>query len=229
MNAIARNWDAVQARVGDAATRAGRSPDEITVVVVTKTRSAEEVAAALRAGVTDVGENRVQEAASKRSDVPGPARWHLVGQLQRNKVGKAVDVFDVVQSVDNERLAEALARRATGSGRTIEILLQVNTSGAAGQGGVEPESLAALAESVSALDHLDLRGLMTIAAHSDDTESVRRCFRRLRELGEQLRDNSSLATDLGVLSMGMSGDFELAIEEGATMVRIGSAIFGPRS
>jgi pyridoxal phosphate enzyme (YggS family) len=224
MERIGRNWQELNQRVADAAQRAGRSASEIAIVVVTKTRSAEEVSAALAAGVTDVGENRVQEAASKRPLVKAAARWHLVGQLQRNKVGRAVDIFDVVHSVDSNRLADALDRRAAETGGGIEALLQVNTSGATQQAGADPETLPALLDHVARLDHLHVRGLMTIAAHSQDRSIVRTCFRRLHDLAQQHRHRG-----LDVLSMGMSGDYEIAIEEGATMIRVGTVIFGERA
>ncbi len=222
MNPIARNWEEVRRRVAEAAERSGRRPDEVELVVVTKGRTPEEVAAALEAGVTDVGENRVQEAGPKKEALETPARWHLVGGLQRNKAGRAVEVFDMVQSVDSLRLAEALSRRAATAGRTTEVLLQVNTAGAEHQGGVDPGDLPALAETAATLEGLRVRGLMTIAAHSGEEERVRACFRYLRDLGRRLP--SSMTT----LSMGMSGDYEMAIEEGATMIRVGTAVFGPR-
>ncbi len=226
MNPIARNWEEVRRRVAEAAERSGRGPDEVQVVVVTKGRRAGEVAAALEAGVTDIGENRVQEAGPKKEAVEAPGRWHLVGGLQRNKAGRAVEIFDVVQSVDSLRLAEALSRRAAAAGRTLEVLLQVNTAGAEHQGGVDPGSLPALAETAAVLEGLRLRGLMTIAAHSGEEERVRACFRRLRDLGRRLA--GSMPAGMTTLSMGMSGDYEMAIEEGATMIRVGTAVFGPR-
>lgn len=226
MNPIARNWEDVGRRVAEAAERAGRAPDQVRVVVVTKGRSAREVAAALEAGVTDVGESRVQEAGPKRQAVQAPARWHLVGRLQRNKAGAAVELFDVVQSVDTLRLAEALSRRARGSGRTVDVLLQVNTAGAEQQGGADPDDLPALAEGAAALEGIRLRGLMTIAAHSEDEGRVRACFGRLRDLGDRLVERTS--AQMTTLSMGMSGDYEMAIEEGSTMIRVGTAVFGPR-
>ena len=222
MNPIARNWEEVRRRVAEASERSGRRPDEVELVVVTKGRTPGEVAAALEAGVTDIGENRVQEAGPKKEAVETPARWHLVGGLQRNKAGRAVEIFDVVQSVDSLRLAEALSRRATAAGLTIEVLLQVNTAGAEHQGGVDPGDLPALAETTTTLEGLRVRGLMTIAAHSGEEERVRACFRCLRDLGRRL------PAGMTTLSMGMSGDYEMAIEEGATMIRVGTAVFGPR-
>ena len=225
MNPIARNWEDVRRRVAEAAERAGRGPGQVQVVVVTKGRSVREVAAALEAGVTDIGENRVQEAGPKREALEAPARWHLVGGLQRNKAGPAVEIFDVVQSVDTLRLAEALSRRARGAGRTVEVLLQVNTAGARTQGGADPGQLPALAEAAAGLEGIRVRGLMTIAAHTEEEARVRDCFRRLRDLGRRLAEDTP--AEMTTLSMGMSGDYEMAIEEGSTMIRVGTAVFGP--
>lgn len=224
-NGIARNWQELTERVARAAERAGRRADEIGIVAVTKTRPATDVDAALAAGATDVGENRVQEADGKKAEVCGTARWHLIGQLQRNKAGRAVELFDVIHSIDSTRLADAVDRRAADAGRAPQVLLQVNTSGAEQQGGAEPEDLPGLVEHVVGCDHLQLRGLMTIGAHTDDVGAVRACFQRLRGLAEQERRRGH---PVEALSMGMSGDFEIAIEEGATLIRVGSVLFGER-
>jgi pyridoxal phosphate enzyme (YggS family) len=226
MDRIAHNWQALNERVEVAASRSGRSASEITVVAVTKTRSAEQVSAALDAGATDVGENRVQEAACKRIEVPGTARWHLIGPLQRNKASSAVDIFDVVHSIDSNRLADALNRRAAEAGGLIEGLVQVNSAGAAQQSGIPPDSLPGLLEHVAALEHVSIRGLMTIAAHTHDEGAVRECFRKTRELAQE--HHATCPDGLAVLSMGMSGDFEIAIEEGATLIRVGTVLFGER-
>ncbi len=210
-----------------AAEKAGREPSQVSIVAVSKTRPIESVRAALAAGVTDLGENRVQEAAEK---IPGieAGYWHLIGPLQRNKVGKAVDLFDCAQSVDSLKLAQTLARRVAEAEKLLKVLIQVNTSGAEHQAGVAPENLLELADEIGNSGSLRLAGLMTIAAFTDDQEEVRRCFRQLRTCRESLTA-ARPSLDLSTLSMGMSGDFELAIEEGSTMVRIGTAIFGPRS
>lgn len=220
MERIQRNWQALKERVERAAERAGRHAAEITIVAVTKTRQIDEIEAALAAGVTDVGENRVQEADSKVSQISGTARWHLIGQLQRNKAGRAVDLFDVVQSIDSTRLAEALQRRAAAADKPLDVLVQVNTSGAEQQGGVSPVELPALLDQLAGCTHLTSRGLMTIGAHTDDLPAVRSCFQLLRRLADEHQ--------LEVRSMGMSGDFEVAIEEGATLIRVGTALFGER-
>ncbi|MFH1569504.1 MAG: YggS family pyridoxal phosphate-dependent enzyme [Gemmatimonadota bacterium] len=228
MESVAQNWAAVQERIARAAGAAGRDPAAIHVVAVTKTRTAAEVDAALAAGVALVGENRVQEAQAKRPRVSGAARWHLIGHLQRNKAARALELFDVIQSLDDPRLADALERRAAETGRTVEVLLQVNTAGAASQSGVSPEATPALAEHVAGLGHLQLRGLMTIAAFTDEVADVRRCFRDLRRLAAQVEARRLEGVEMRYLSMGMSGDFEIAIAEGSNMVRIGTAIFGAR-
>ena len=154
-------------------------------------------------------------------------RWHLIGQLQRNKAGKAVDLFHCVQSVDNQRLAQALARRADEADRSIDVLIQVNTSGMTHQAGIPPDAVEGLADEIATTSCLRLGGLMTIANQAEETE-VRRCFKSLRRCRDQLSATRP-SLDLSTLSMGMSGDFERAIEEGSTMVRVGTAIFGTRS
>jgi PLP dependent protein len=229
MEAFAQRWEAVQQRIAHAAGRAGRSPTDIHVVAVTKTRTREEVQAALAAGMSCLGENRVQEAEAKKPEIRGAAEWHLIGHLQGNKAGKAAALFDVVQSVDSARLAQALSRRAGELDRRLDILLQVNTSGATEQSGAPPEQLEALAGQVAELPHLRLQGLMTIGLFSQDEAVVRSCFVRLRHLREQLLACSGHGLDLRYLSMGMSGDFEWAIAEGANMLRLGTVLFGPRS
>lgn len=218
---LADNVRAVRARIAAACVRAGRAPDEVTLIAVSKTHPAEAVAAAWRAGVRDFGENRVREAASKigalRADGARPT-WHLVGHLQTNKAADAVDLFDILHSVDSERLALAISRRAA---RPVRVLIEVNIAGEASKFGVRPAEAIALAERVGGIPKIELAGLMTVAPQADDPEDVRPVFRALREL----RD----AAGLRELSMGMTDDFEVAVEEGATLVRVGRAIFGPRA
>lgn len=227
MDAIRANWHGLQERINRAALAAGRAPEEIEVVAVTKTRTPQEVEAALECGLRLVGENRVQEAAGKKDQVRLPARWHLIGHLQSNKAARAVELFDLVESVDQLRLATALDHRAGQAGRILDILIQVNTSGAPQQSGAAPELLPELAAQLVALPHLRLRGLMTIGALSPEEGVVRAGFARLRRLREQLASQLPQA-DWSLLSMGMSGDFELAIAEGSTLLRLGTALFGAR-
>jgi PLP dependent protein len=206
--------------------RVGGWSHPVRVVAVTKGHGPEAVRAAAAAGLDDVGENRVQEALGKQDAVGGlEITWHLIGTLQRNKARQAVGRFALIHSVDRLDLAEELERRA-GSGARQRILVQVNCSDEPQKGGVEPEALSALLEGISALPRLDVGGLMTMSALTDDEAEQRRAFRRLREL----RDRSEQSGHrLPELSMGMSGDYPVAVEEGATMVRLGTILFGERA
>lgn len=227
MEHIAENWRFLQDRIAAAAQRSGRDPDAVEVIAVTKTRTPAEVEAALACGLLQLGENRVQEAEGKIGRIAAETtpRWHLIGRLQSNKAGKAVALFDAVQSVDSLDLACRLDRRAGLSGRRLEVMVQVNTAAADGQGGVAPEAVAELVGQIAELPHLQPSGLMTIAAHSADEGRVRACFGQLRDLRQTV---GAAGTPLTHLSMGMSGDFVWAVEEGATMLRLGTALFGPR-
>jgi pyridoxal phosphate enzyme (YggS family) len=224
----------VRERIARAAARAGRRPEEITLVGVSKRQPAEAVASLVELGLSHCGENFVQEALEKIPRVaallgvhaPHP-RWHFVGRLQRNKAKLAAQLFDVVEVVDRVELAEALALHAGAAGRTLEVLLQVNVSAEAQKGGADPEALPALVEAVARLSALRLVGLMTVPAASEQPERTRPAFTRLRELRDGLcRSRPGLT--LPELSMGMSADFEVAIEEGASIVRVGTALFGAR-
>jgi pyridoxal phosphate enzyme (YggS family) len=217
---IARNLHDVEHRIAQAAQRAGRSPAEITIVAVTKGLTAQAIEAALEAGIRHIGENRVQEAREKiarLSNLQPCPTWHMVGHLQTNKVKTAVEIFDIIHSIDSLRLAEALSGRAR---NTVSVLLQVNISGEEPKSGFSEAELPKAVEDVARLPMLEVKGLMTIAPLVSDPEEVRPIFRRLRELRDSL--------GLEHLSMGMSDDFEVAVGEGATMVRIGRAIFGER-
>lgn len=219
--------DAVRGRVAAAAARSGRAPDAVTLIGVVKTLPATVVAEVVGLGLTDLGENRVQEAEAHQLGVARQAaRWHMIGHLQRNKAGKALALFDLVHGVDDAEVAGALQRRAESVGRVLPVLIEVNTSAEASKFGVAPEGLVPLAERVAALTHLALRGLMTVGAPVTHAADARPGFVRLRELRDAL--SRRLGTALPELSMGMSGDYEVAIEEGATLVRVGSAIFGER-
>jgi pyridoxal phosphate enzyme (YggS family) len=223
---IADNLRRVQDRVAEAADRSGRSSDGVLLVTVSKTWPASVVQAAVDAGAHTLGENRVQEAQDKVPNISGSPAWHLVGHLQRNKAKLAVSLFDTIQSVDSVRLAKEIGRHATDADKEVSIQLQVNTSGEASKFGVEPDNLEALVAGVIDIEGLTVDGLMTIAAHSDDEGAVRRCFVILREWRERI---ALEVPSIRHLSMGMTGDFEAAIEEGATVVRVGTAIFGKRS
>ena len=220
--------DEVRGRIAAAASRSGRNPLEINLIGVTKTLPAAVAREAVRLGLQDLGENRVQEAQDKVPEVGrDAARWHLIGHLQRNKAGKAVELFDWIHSLDSERLAEAVSRRAESAGLTPSVMLEVNVSGEASKHGVPPGDAASVAERIIALPNLEFAGLMTIAPYSESAEDARPHFAALRELRDALEGR--LGRSLPHLSMGMSGDFEVAVEEGSTMVRVGTALFGPRT
>lgn len=215
---VAANLAAVRARIARAAERARRDPAAVRLIAVSKTMPAALVRAAIDAGATDVGENYVQEAVEKRAAVGDGARWHLIGHLQRNKAARAVETFDCIQTVDSAGLAAAIARHAAAKDTTVRVLLEVKLGGEASKSGVLPADLPALLDAVR-LPSLLIEGLMTVPPPGEP-EAARPHFRALRELAAR--------HGLRELSMGMSDDFEVAIEEGATMVRIGRAIFGVR-
>ena len=216
---IRDNVAEVRAQIAAACARAGRDASEVTLIAVTKVFPADFVEQAIAAGVTDIGENRVQEARDKKPLVQGSARWHLIGHLQSNKAKDAVRLFDVIQTVDSVELAQKIARAAETAGKRQEILLQVNIGNEEQKSGAAPAEVPALAQTLRGIDGIDLRGLMAIPPLGT-TEETRRYFRELRAL----RDEAGVEQ----LSMGMSEDFEAAIEEGATIVRVGRAIFGSR-
>jgi len=225
---IRRNWEAVKRRVAEAARRAGRNPEEIQVVAVSKTMPSAAIRAAVEAGVEHIGENRVQEAWQKFQELGRIATWHLVGHLQTNKAKRALQFFDVIQSVDSLHLAQELQRRCEQLGREVEILIEVKTSDEPTKLGIAPEETAELVAALAGMPRLKLTGLMTVGKFTPVEKEVRQCFRTLAQLREDLNRRALYPRPLFHLSMGMSGDFEWAIEEGATIVRIGTAIFGPR-
>jgi PLP dependent protein len=217
---------AVRDAIERAAARAGRDPAGVRLVAATKGVAPEIVRQAVTLGITNLGENRVQEAETKIATLGRIATWHLIGPLQRNKAGRAVELFDQIQTVDRLELAEALSRRAQAAARALPVLVEVNVAMEAGKFGVLPEGLAALLDGARSLPGLELRGLMAIGPRVERPEEARGTFARLRELRDRARDTAGLPLD--ELSMGMSDDFEVAVEEGATMVRLGTALFGPR-
>jgi PLP dependent protein len=233
---IAENVQRVRAQVADAAARAGRKPDEVTLVAVTKTFPVDVVLAGYAAGLRDFGENRVQEGEEKiaaASAQTREARWHLIGHLQSNKVKAAVGSFDVIHSVDSLKLAQTISRRyheLRGHARRMPVLIEVNVGDEDSKSGYrlsDAETFWREAELIAALPGVQLQGLMTIAPWARDAEDARPCFARLRELRDLL--GQRLGHPLPHLSMGMSADFGVAIEEGATLVRIGTALFGERT
>jgi len=225
---IAENWKRVNERVAEAAVKAGRSASEITVIAVTKTHLAETVEEALKAGVTDVGENRVQEFLSKESGVTSPCRWHLIGHLQTNKVNKAIGKFAMIHSVDSLKLAGKISGAGERDGITTDILVEVNTSGEESKFGLETENALELCTGIAALPALNLRGLMTVGPWVDDIAVLSKAFSSLRLLGEKITAEGINGISMEHLSMGMTDDFETAIAEGSTIVRLGRVIFGAR-
>lgn len=228
--------EAVRRRITAACERAGRDPAEVTLVAVTKTVAPAAIEAAYLAGVNCFGENRVQEAAAKISpnflqelgDERPRLQWHLIGHLQTNKAKKALELFQVIQSVDSLHLAKVLQQHAAARQTNVEVFIEVNTSGEPTKFGVSPDQAIPLVKAVAELPNLQLTGLMTIGALTDDTEKIRGCFRLLRQVQAEIAA-ALPQVHLRHLSMGMTDDFELAIEEGSTMVRIGRAIFGERA
>jgi pyridoxal phosphate enzyme (YggS family) len=229
MDELSERIRQVRARIAEAAERSGRSAEAVTLVAVTKTVPVERVRLAYEAGLRVFGENRVQEAREKISALASLPliHWHLIGHLQTNKVARAVELFEMVQSVDSVHLAEALNRSAEARGKRLPVLLEVNVGGEASKEGVRPEELAQLAGAVVRLPYLEVQGVMTVAPYTSQPEEVRPVFRRLRELGDEMRERFPGAA-WQHLSMGMSEDYAVAIEEGATMVRLGRALFGER-
>ena len=216
----------VQERIFRSCQKSGRTPDSVRLVAVTKTLAPDTVNEAIAAGLDAIGENRVQEYLRKRPFLL-PHEFHLIGHLQRNKVKAILPFCDWIHSVDSAALAEEMQRQAAVLGRTFRVLIEVNVSGEDSKNGIDAADLPLLAEAVTGLPNLSLRGLMTVAEFTEDAEAVRPSFRRLRELREQLQARYPDA-HCDQLSMGMTHDFDVAIEEGATMIRLGTAVFGQR-
>lgn len=221
---VGANLMRVRERIAAAAVRAGRRTDDVTLVAVCKGVRLARIAEAITAGVTDIGESRVQEAETKARAFP-ELRWHMIGHLQRNKVRQAAGMFSVIHSVDSEALAAALSSTRTAE-RSIDVLLQVNVAGESQKFGVALREVPAILREVAGMPGLRVIGLMTIAPQVADPETVRPVFQSLRELRDSVRASGIVGDEFIHLSMGMTDDFEVAIEEGATMVRIGRAIFG---
>lgn len=213
-------------RVAAAASRAGRDPATVRLIAVTKTVDVPRIAEVVAAGVVDIGENRVQEALAKREQLPESLRWHLIGHLQTNKAGRAATAFAMVHSVDSERVAQALAARRSAELGPLEVCLEVELTGLSARTGFPPDALPGGLAAVASVAGLRVVGLMTMAPLVDDPEQARPCFSRLRRLRDELEHGSG--HPLPELSMGMSNDFEVAVEEGASLVRLGRVIFGER-
>lgn len=227
MGSLAENLEAVHARIAAACARAGRAPDAVRLLAVSKTYGPDAVRAAAAAGQRWFGENRVQEAAAKIPECPGNLAWHLIGHLQSNKAALAARLFDWVHSVDSAKLLETLDRHAAEAGRTLRALVQVNVSGERSKSGLAPAAVPDVLALAPRLRNVQIAGLMTIPPLAADPETARPFFRKLRKLRGEWAAATGL--DLAELSMGMTHDLEVAIEEGATVVRVGTGIFGARS
>ncbi|MGC2112318.1 MAG: YggS family pyridoxal phosphate-dependent enzyme [Candidatus Korobacteraceae bacterium] len=230
---IASNLSAIHERIAQAATRTGRNPEDVALMAVTKTFPAQRIIEAYDAGHRLFGENRVQEFGEKVSALVNlrGAEFHMIGHLQSNKTGKAADIFDAIDSVDSSKLAARLNTSAEELGKTLDVLIEINVGGEEAKSGIGPESpeLEQILAGAPDWQHLHIRGLMTVPPFTDDPEGARPYFRRLRELRDSLAARNLPAVELSELSMGMSHDFEVAIEEGSTCVRVGTAIFGDRA
>jgi len=226
---VAGNYRKIIDHVFEAAAKAGRDGTKIKLLAAAKSQSIDALRTAVAAGVTLVGENYVQEAKEKRQQIKATVEWHMIGHLQRNKTKAAVEVFDVIQSLDNVALARELDKEGSKRGKTIRALVEVNLGGEESKTGIDRNGVAALLEEIAELSNLRIEGLMTVPPFQDDPEKVRPYFRELRELKENLGGKNLPNIELKELSMGMTHDYTVAIEEGATIVRIGTALFGPRS
>jgi pyridoxal phosphate enzyme (YggS family) len=226
---VAAQYRTLISRMSEAAVKARRDPREIRLLAAAKSQTVEALRAAMATGVTLVGENYVQEAQEKKRAIAGSIEWHMIGHLQRNKVKSAVGLFDVIETLDSVELARALEKEGEKRGKIVRTFVEINLAGEKSKSGVAPDQLALLLEQIGELAHVVVEGLMTVPPMQEHAESVRGYFRRLRELRDKYRAAAPANIRLNELSMGMSDDFPVAIEEGATIVRIGTALFGPRS
>ncbi|MBO7340645.1 MAG: YggS family pyridoxal phosphate-dependent enzyme [Lachnospiraceae bacterium] len=226
---IKENYFEVNEKVGKACDRAGRNRDGVTLIAVSKTKPLEDLREAYEAGARDFGENKVQELVDKIPQMPNDVRWHMIGHLQRNKVKYIVDKVYMIHGVDSLRLGEEISKEAVKHGVTVRILIEVNVAGEDTKYGVSPEEAPQLAIGLSKLPGISLQGLMTIAPYVTDPEENRLIFAKLRQLAVDISEKNIDNVSMNVLSMGMTGDYEVAVEEGATFVRVGTGIFGERN
>lgn len=225
---IADNLKNIRDRIAAAVQRSGRAPSSVTLVVVTKTVDVEKIREAVSAGAAVLGENRVQEAKEKIETLGRVTTWHLIGRLQTNKAKYAVKLFDLIHSVDDFTLAKELDKQAAKTQKVQDVLIEVSIAGEAAKAGVKAEEAAGLIREAAKLKNIRVKGLMTMPPYSENPEDSRPYFRALKELAESIRRENIPGVSMNELSMGMSGDFEVAVEEGATLVRVGTAIFGER-
>lgn len=228
MEYIKENLKSVKERISRAEEKSGRQNGSVTLIAVSKTYPPELINEAIENGVTDIGENRVQEIMEKYDKVKS-VRWHLIGHLQKNKVKYIIDKIELIHSVDSLALAEEINKQAKKIGKIQEILLEINVSGEESKFGLTPKDCLAAAEEISKLENVRIRGLMTVAPNTDDEELLRSVFSGLKQISLDIKENLADTIDMSILSMGMTNDFPIAIECGATMVRVGTGIFGKRS
>ena len=223
------NYETVEKNVAAACARAGRDRSEVTLIAVSKTKPVEMLREVYDAGARDFGENKVQEICEKYDQLPSDMKWHMIGHLQRNKVKQVIDKVALIHSVDSYRLAQEISVQAQKKGLTIPILVEVNIAGEESKFGISAEDTIQLVEEISVLPNLKIMGLMTIAPYVVDAEENRLYFRQIKQLSVDIKNKNIDNVSMDVLSMGMTGDYEVAIEEGATMVRVGTGIFGARN
>ena len=225
---VAANYQNIRARIGEAAARVGRDPNSVKLLAAAKSQSVEAISAAIAGGVALIGENYVQEAQEKKARLNEPAEWHMIGHLQRNKAKLAVQLFDLIESLDGIALARELDKEGRSRGKRVRVFVEVNVAGEESKSGIAKSAVASLMEGVAELSHLRIEGLMTVPPFRENLEDVRPYFRELCELKDQLNAVGLPNVELKELSMGMTHDYTVAIEEGATIVRVGTALFGPR-
>jgi pyridoxal phosphate enzyme (YggS family) len=226
---VAVNFQNIIGRLHEAAAKVGRDAREIKLLAAAKSQSIEAIRAAIAAGVTMIGENYVQEAQAKKQEIRTPVEWHMIGHLQRNKAKSAAALFDVIESLDSAALARELDKEGAKAGKIIRAFIEVNLAGEESKSGIAKSYLKSMLEQAGRLAHITVEGLMTVPPFKENPEDVRRYFRELRDLQSELGDLRLPNVQLKELSMGMTHDYVVAIEEGATIVRIGTALFGPRS
>lgn len=225
---IQENLQIIRSRIAKAASAVGRNPNEITLIGAIKNQPTEKIIEALEAGLTDIGENKVQEAKARFDEIKSKfpnVTWHMIGHLQRNKVRQALDIFDIIHSLDSERLAQEIQAKA----KDVSVLVEVNTSGEETKYGILADATIDFLKKVSNFGNIQVQGLMTIAPIVSDPEKIRPYFKKLKDLSEQIKQLNLPNIEMKYLSMGMTDDFEVAIQEGSNLVRIGRAIFGQRS
>ena len=225
---VVENLEKVEKNICAACERAGRSRDEVMLIAVSKTKPVSMIEELLPEGVRDFGENKVQELCDKYEQLPKDIRWHMIGHLQRNKVKQVVDKACLIHSVDSLRLAQTISEEGTKKGITVSVLIEVNVAGEESKFGVAPQEAEGLIREIAALPSIAVKGLMTIAPYVENPEDNRKYFASLRKLCVDIKNKNIDNVSMNILSMGMTGDYEVAIEEGATMVRVGTGIFGQR-